>query len=267
MSEQRQWHAIGASVLGQSHLSTGVECQDFCQWEEIMSGNGKSTFVSVVSDGAGSAKFSSIGAKVTCGIAADLIATFIENGGDVGSLRRPFFEGVVERIQGFVHSLSQCLKADVSEFACTMMIAVIDDSHRAFAQLGDGAIVVRDADAEDYSWIFWPMSGEYENITYFVTQPDAKERLAFETGFRPVNEVALFSDGLQRLALHFETQTAFAPFFANTLGSLKGSTEEGLSQLEQSLRIFLDSDRINARTDDDKTLVLARRITSDVYVQ
>jgi hypothetical protein len=137
----------------------------------------------------------------------------------------------------------------------------------AFFQVGDGAIVV-DAEPprQGYDCVFWPAHDEYENVTFFAAQPDAAEHLLWTLVDRPVAELALFSDGLQRLALDYAAQQPYAPFFRSMLSPLHDQDagpnadqvagEDGLSL---SLAAFLDSPRVNDRTDDDKTLMLAVR--------
>ena len=58
----------------------------------------------------------------------------------------------------------------------------------------------------------WPQHGEYANTTNFVTQDNITEAMEFETG-PPVNELALFSDGIERLVLDLSTRTVHSPAF------------------------------------------------------
>lgn len=74
-----------------------------------------------------------------------------------------------------------------------------------------------------------------------------------------IDEVALLSDGLQRLALHYQTRTAHAAFFKPMLATLRDASEDALESLSARLEDYLSSPAVNERTDDDKTLVLASR--------
>jgi hypothetical protein len=74
-----------------------------------------------------------------------------------------------------------------------------------------------------------------------------------------VDEVALLSDGLQRLALHFESRTAYTPFFKPLFASVKALDCSSTGRMLNSLSSYLNSDKFNKRTDDDKTLVIAVR--------
>jgi hypothetical protein len=69
--------------------------------------------------------------------------------------------------------------------------------------------------------------------------------------------VALFSDGLLRLALNLAAAAPHAPFFNSLFAFL--TSQPSLDATAQALGEFLQSDRVNARTDDDKTLVVAWR--------
>ena len=74
----------------------------------------------------------------------------------------------------------------------------------------------------------------------------------------PAQRIAVFSDGLQSLALQYETKTPYEPFFAPFFTYLETASKSD-AEVEEELRDYLDSPRVNARTDDDKSLVLAVR--------
>jgi len=139
------------------------------------------------------------------------------------------------------------------ELACTLLTAVLSPGAGIFAQVGDGAIVLG-ADGA-YEAVTWPTSGEYANETTFITA-DTFEK-AFECVQRrsPVREVALLTDGLQRLALSYANKSVHAPFFAPMFQTLLAAELPDL--LGPELERFLDSPAVNERTDDDKSLVLA----------
>jgi hypothetical protein len=147
---------------------------------------------------------------------------------------------------------------DLRDFACTLLVAVVGDEGAVFAQLGDGAIVVNDGDS--YQPVFWPQSGEYANTTNFITGADAEDCMEFQVVGRAIEDLAMFTDGLQPLALHYASRTAHSPFFAPMFESL--SSTESTETLASPLSDFLNSDAVNKRTDDDKTLVLATRRSS-----
>jgi hypothetical protein len=153
-------------------------------------------------------------------------------------------------------ALEACLRnLDVREFACTLLTAIVAPRHAAFAQVGDGAIVVWRENA--YQTVFWPQTGEYANTTYFLTNPDYEDRLEFRILEEEVEELALFTDGLQMLALHYQSRTVHGPFFAPMFQALHRAANA--EELDGPLVRFLTSRAVNDRTDDDKTLILATR--------
>jgi hypothetical protein len=67
-----------------------------------------------------------------------------------------------------------------------------------------------------------------------------------------------FTDGLERLALDFGATKAHSPFFQGILGPVAASEKAGRDdKLCRALASYLESDAVNARTDDDKTLLVA----------
>ena len=77
-----------------------------------------------------------------------------------------------------------------------------------------------------------------------------------------MTELAVLTDGLQMLALDFGQAKVHDRFFAPLFRTLKNGPDE--ETLRASLLEFMDSKRVNDRTDDDKTLLLATRNTTDV---
>jgi hypothetical protein len=96
-------------------------------------------------------------------------------------------------------------------------------------------------------------------MTEFVTDPNASDRLGFECENLAVGDLALFSDGLERLALDFALRQPHGPFFTPLFPYLHRRPEGHQVELEEQIAAFLGSERVNAQTDDDKTLILATR--------
>jgi hypothetical protein len=121
-------------------------------------------------------------------------------------------------------------------------------------QVGDGAVVVRRG--ETFEALTAPDHGEYINESTFLTSGDYQEHaqvvIRDQTG---IDGVALLSDGLQLLALNLQTGEPFAPFFRPLLQFAARPDAD-----EPELSAFLASPRVCARTDDDKTLLLAVRV-------
>jgi hypothetical protein len=237
------WRLLQQSLEGTSHRRSGTPCQDSCAGTAT-SPEQESFLVLACSDGAG----------LACRRFVELACEALEREGP-GVLREP------EAIRGWYRQVRQSLEEEavrrevaLRELSCTLLTAVVGEHAAVFAQVGDGAIVVRQG--EGYVPVFWPQVGEYANTTWFVTSPDVEQVLQVTCG-EPVDEVALFTDGLQMMALHFATRSVHRPFFEPLFAALRGAAQP--EDLVVPLRAFLDSPAVNERTDDDKTLVLAVR--------
>jgi hypothetical protein len=100
-----------------------------------------------------------------------------------------------------------------------------------------------------------PPFGDYVNETDFLCSPNL---LKITQGrYWPIAPrfVAIFSDGLQRLALQMPEADPHPGFFSPLFKFVSETTEP--SSAEDQLKTFLQSPRLRARTDDDTTLLLA----------
>ena len=118
---------------------------------------------------------------------------------------------IVVAVRGRLYREANEMNCEPRELATTMVTAIVGPQIAHFVQIGDGAIVA--AQDDGYSVVFWPDSGEYANMTRFVSDADVFEHLHHEVRNAP-DELALFTDGIQRLALVFANRTAHSPFFA-----------------------------------------------------
>jgi hypothetical protein len=243
------WAVLGESVTGTSHRARDVPCQDAFRSRTF--GPEGESLVLAVADGAGSATHSGIAATLTC----DELVRRAE-ALDFGTpLTQKGILSLFSAVRDALLAEAERLAVSPREFACTVLFAVVRPGSATFAQIGDGAIVVTRAGCPHT--VFWPEPAEYANATDFLTDEHFADVIRFETTADPVVEVAAFSDGLQRLALQFAERTAFAGFFTPLFGALRGVDDP--ETLRKPFGEFLDSGRVNERTDDDKTLVIAVR--------
>ncbi|MDP4108142.1 MAG: PP2C family serine/threonine-protein phosphatase [Bacillota bacterium] len=257
MTSKNDWKYTYASVLGSSHKKSHSPCQDSSKCQVIQDSNGEDILIAVISDGAGSAKFSDLGSSMACSLFVKEVTDYLSEEKRVKDLEVSFFENWIDQYQDLISSHARDFEVTLREFACTLVAAVVGNDHAAFFQVGDGAIVVLDPEAENYNWTFWPDKGEYENTTFFITDPKVKKHIRFDVLPKRVEEVSLFTDGIQHLSLHYQSKTVHNPFFKPIFQVLR-KVENG-EYLNSSLEQFLSSDRINEKTDDDKTLLLASR--------
>jgi serine/threonine protein phosphatase PrpC len=257
MNNNSSWKIIAASVTGTAHTAKNDACQDFFDWQTIEFQD--EVLIAVVSDGAGSAKMGGAGAKINCTAMMREIRGLVEKDNGIKGVTREHALGWLKLLQTQFQVLAEFERLEINDFACTLLAAIVHNETAIFLQIGDGGIVYSALDAPgEYHLVIEPQQGEYANSTNFVTDRDATETLKFEMLEKPIGELAIFTDGLQRIALDYQTNTAHAPFFRPMFAPLRAAKVS--SNLNEKLEDFLDSPKINERTDDDKTLILAARI-------
>jgi hypothetical protein len=140
------------------------------------------------------------------------------------------------------------------QFAATLVMLVVKDDQLLSLQIGDSALVARRAGV--WEAICWPENGEYASTTFFVTD-DPQVRLRINRLRLDHDAFALFSDGIEHLALDHLARQPHVRFFDPIIKPVDQSAETGkLTKLSLALGRYIDSPVICDRTDDDKTLVL-----------
>jgi len=252
------WNVVGASVRGTSHLKTMTPCQDSCAYMVTDSG----LLLAAVSDGAGSAARSDLGSQQAVNQTLEIL---------FGELldRRPANHRTWGDLlfRTFSETRNRVLRLTLEEggqardYACTLTILVSDEDWLVSGQIGDGYAAAQTFDG-DLIAIAEPQRGEYADSTYFITDDGASDAFTgrvYRQGLdiSPVRCLAAMTDGLTNLAIDKRTAKPHWPFF-KPLMQVPGRMREHETALND-LYEFLVSERINARTDDDKTLVLAGR--------
>ena len=258
-----EWRVAHTSVIGTSHEKTGLPCQDAGCCRIVSDPEGRHVLLAVACDGAGSASRSLDGATLTIEqVPRGSLARQLAHSG-LDGITKEFVEDWLSRVRSEIRDRAETDDLSPREFACTILGAVVGQDRAAFFQIGDGAIVVSNrAEPDDYGWVFWPQHGEFANQTNFITQDNALEVLEFELVERCVDEIAIFTDGIERLVLDLQERTAHAPFFRTLFGWLAKTEPAAVSEeipASEVMGRYLGSKQINDRTDDDKTLILASR--------
>lgn len=253
----RAWSWIGACSVGSSHLRAGTGCEDAGACLELKNAQSSALLV-IVSDGAGSARYGSIGSKLVVRSFAESFHEYFDRGGSVSAIEEALVSEWLDEIRDRVGAVAGACSAVPRDFAATLLAAIVDDEQAVICHVGDGACVVKRREATDWEVPSWPTHGEYASSTYFVTDDPAPNLKVSRVGAR-IDHVAAFSDGLERLALNFSEHSAYKNFFDPMLAVLNGAPPGRHRALSSRLRVFLDSPQVIDRTDDDKTFVLASR--------
>lgn len=250
------WKAIGCSASGTSHIAVDKPCEDAVQYKVLQDHDGDEVLICCVSDGAGSARFAGWASEFSTDTIVKGLALVAASGeqiteADIYVLAEDVYDGLTS--EAFNKEI------DLTEFSCTLLGCFITKDRAAFFQVGDGAIVRNDGSGF-YTPVWWPHNGEYQNTTSFIVDDRTFSNLHVLILEEEVGEVAVFSDGLQMLALNMESCTAHQPFFSDLFRYLRMADDDGkISVLNRKLGEYLNSTQINDRTDDDKTLFLATR--------
>lgn len=258
-----RWRVMRTSVQGTSHAKIGQPCQDSSSVGENAPAG---VLVAAVADGAGSAELSADGSRIAA-CAATKSAT--------GLLRQhvhPLYEGVLEEIlQESVRAARKELEAEshrqkkpLRDFATTLIVAICAPEITGAAQIGDGAMITAgagistDDDSSGYTLFSAPQRGEYANATNFITSDNWQDSLDTSMQYGGISRLAMFTDGIQSIALNAASRNApHAPFFDPLFGWAE--KQEDTDAAGNSLAAFLSSPRVTARADDDLTLLLAVR--------
>lgn len=247
----KAWRVVAASVQGTSHVRAGLPCQD--AWASLDLADGG--IVLAVADGAGSAAQAEVASALAVEAAVlsvqQQMAATVPHSEDgwCWLLANAFAEA---RAALFLEAASH--HSAPRDWATTLVLAVVSKQWTVGGLVGDCAVVVRREDGTFIS-LCPPQKGEYANMTNFLTQNDALDQLAVVALPYPVHQIALLSDGLLNLAVNLAHNRPFAPFFEPLFAFTNAAADDASASAQ--LADFLATERVNARTDDDKTLILA----------
>lgn len=246
------WKWVAAAQKGTSHEKTGMRLQDAFKCFTF-NANEKKIFFAIVSDGAGSASHGGEGASIVCRKISQAAKTHfsIQSSIPNDETLDSWIDHARDSI--FLSAFNRALTP--RDFAATLICVITDGNETVIAHIGDGCAVLKD----DTEWIApsWPDHGEYAATTFFITDEHAL-KLRITRLQKRITAVALFSDGLERLALDFSEFKPHAGFFNGISAPLIKSSVSGKDyNLSLALKRYLNSESINSRTDDDKSLILA----------
>jgi hypothetical protein len=206
-----------------------------------------------VADGAGSAEKGGEGAELAIEAAAEYIAKKVKQG-EFG-LSDTLATDIVLAVRERIYAAADAVNLKARDFACTFLGVLSCAYGTLVLQIGDGGVVLDTGNGLEVAVV--PMSGEFVNMTHFVTDEDAVTLLKTKTWPDRALKVAAFTDGIQRLALNLATNTPHEPFFSPFFNGMAKASAEQEDMLQGLLVKFLGSTPVNERTDDDKTLALA----------
>jgi serine/threonine protein phosphatase PrpC len=247
------WRVVAASVAGTSHATLGTRCEDYHAFR-VLEGERGTVAILGLADGAGSAADALYGAKTAVDAAVGSMAAALQREREA-ALQVETLRDAILAAHNSVFQAADDFGHLPEEYASTLLLAVATPERTLVAHIGDGAIVVED---DALRILSFPDQGEYANATRFITDGDALAATRF-VEHRGARRVALLSDGLQALALEYASRSAYEPFFAPIFERI-ADPSVAVDELNAELSAWLGSAAINARTHDDKSLVVAVRM-------
>jgi hypothetical protein len=258
--KESEWTYICSSVIGSRHLEAGLPCQDASDCKLVSLTDDSEVIIAIASDGAGSARYAQAGSATACARFVSDVRASLDKYATMSFLTADYLKEWITVFQREIKVIAEQNETSSREYACTFAAAIIAKEQGAFAQIGDGGIVILDSETNDsYQTVFWPQQGEFANQTNFLTDARAEANLMFTTISRNIKEIAVFTDGMQGLVLNEESQTAHSPFFKPIFAALRKSEAGCPEALQNGMVDYLMSSRVTERTDDDKTLIFATR--------
>lgn len=255
MSAQ-EWRYTAVSVRGSAHVRSGEPCQDAQQASVLERADG-AVLLLVASDGAGSARYADTGAQLCVTTFAAELEQLVRADLLPVVLDEQIARNLVQRVIDTLHERAAEAGATVRDYACTLLAAVVTDGQAYFWQRGDGAILREIGGG--YVPVFPPDRGEYVNETGFITDSGAAQAVRFLHLEERVERLAVLTDGLEPVTIISESGHGFERFFAPLFTRLTQSEAGFQASLAHSLAGLLDDGRVNSKTGDDKTLLLAAR--------
>jgi serine/threonine protein phosphatase PrpC len=251
------WRAVVRSCVGTRHQKQQQPCQDYGSYCLL----NNDVIVGAVADGAGSAKYSDVGAQLAVVKVITMFREIARSPQTEEPLSHPLnvkearklFSLIVREVVATLERQALNEHYAIADLACTLLVFVATPHWLAAMQIGDGFIIVG-LQGEKHKLLFQPDKGEFVNQTTFVTSANALDQMQVNVFSGKQKFICASTDGLERVAIRMNDWTPFPPFF-QPLEEYLWETHNP-EQDDEYIKNFLNSERLNARTDDDKTLLL-----------
>mgnify|MGYP003564658254 CR=1 FL=1 len=243
------WKLASAYVTGRAHLAKHIPCQD--RTFELIDKHSTGVFYGLsLADGAGSYKFSDIGAEIV----TKKILKYLKSNFAKLFKTRSISSKITKYIEKILYIEANNRAIDIKELSSTLLFVVLKNDKFIVGHIGDGVIGVLDK-LNNVSVLSHPDNGEYSNSTFFTTTGNYPDRLRIvrgnivdSTGF------ILMSDGSHQ-SLYDSRTKQLAPINAKIVNWLNaGNSEEVKIALKQNLNNI-----IKQKTFDDCSLGILKK--------
>ncbi len=255
------WRSLSRSVVGTHHQRQSLPCQDAGGYRLL-----GDVVVGAISDGAGSAAHSDIGAAIAIKSTLTYLShleTWLQ---PTQNLKWPtvaqppsqtqaqrLFERTFTTVRSELQAQATQHGYELETLACTLLAFIATPHWFAAMQIGDGFMVVSTS-AQAYGLMFTPDKGEFVNQTAFVTSSNAHNDLQVKVISETPQFICAATDAFERLAMRLPQWEPYPAFFKPLEEYL---TETPIPEQDDAyIMKFLESEYLNKQTDDDKTLLL-----------
>jgi hypothetical protein len=239
---------FGASVVGTSHVQSETPCHDAHRYRILPDNWG---YIACVSDGMGSAKAAEIGSDVASSFIVNFLETHLDPKLDDEDVLMLIKEGFVEVHDQLLMASSE-RELKVKDLNATLLVFVTLGKRQFYGQVGDCSAIGKLGD--NYHVLVEQQRGEYANATFSVCDLQSIENGIYEKieGYYPM--VALMTDGIEGLSISAKDKQVSHLFYDPFFQAFQ-NPKFHQKDVEAALTRFLNSERINKKTDDDKTLL------------
>ena len=235
---------LSASVKGLLHTQKNEPCQDY----SLYTLDGRN-FVAIVSDGAGSAKYGRIGARVLCETLTAQLKDI-----DFVSAKKAIPQAIeICRSKLIRHRLNKTKSvASLIDFSATLVGVIYHKNKGLFFHIGDGAALAFYDDKYLDFTASRPENGQFKCETFFYTMDDWKNCLRF-TEFENAHTIFLMSDGVSNFSFSKDYQ-GIEKSFLQPIGNFLNK-ETSKTKALRALTNTLKTPQASKLNSDDKTLV------------
>lgn len=244
---QKRTQVLSASIRGALHQMKNLPCQDFCA-----SKTQQGRLVAVVSDGAGSARYGKIGARIICNTLCDILVHSNHK-----TIKNDILQAIeIARQKLILHRLNKTKSfADLINFSATLVGAFYYQGKGLFFHIGDGACIAFKQGNYDNFIISEPENGAFSCETYFYTMYDWQDCLRF-TDFADVDHFMLMTDGVTGFVFSNDFYKIRRQFFIPIAEYLEQETRK--TKAAKALYNTLNDSKAQRINTDDKTILWAK---------
>ena len=251
----QKWKQCGIAVQGKDHIGAGVPCQD-----NVAAAHANGVHAIALSDGGGSRRFSQIGSEYSTRAVCELLVEKFEDfytRMDKIEKGHPKAEKMLLGLRlEILDTVLDALRTQVTperalpDFGCTLQFAAVKDGRYVAGHVGDGVIAAlyQKGLERKVEVLSHPENGDGPNITFFITDHDAKDHLRLTHGeCRQLEGVLMMSDGPE------EVLYGAGGMHRNTLKLFDNFAGVGRAEYTAALEKFLHSS-ISKHSFDDLSL-------------